>query len=333
MARDFDSALQQADALLRERGMPRDAKLRLDARLFAPPPQRLAMALVTAVSVAVGFVVVAWLAPRPAPVDVLTMGGFTLTPAAVGHVRVTSEAAVELAAGTSMTDDSRGLTVSSLSSSTVRKESLGVRLLTGRATFEVQKVASGKQPVRVLVSGGAIEVRGTRFTVTERGEGGEVLLHEGKIVFLDGEGLEHVVSPGETFSWPLPAPPAPREPLDELEPLPPLKPRPAPRPQTQEIDWREFDRRVHAEAVINELSQLRRQGAWPDAVKLLERELSRGAPDTRERLSFELGVIYTWQLKDPVAGCAHWVQHRAEYPNGRYGTEVERASLSLGCTP
>lgn len=327
MARDFDSALQQADALLRERGMPRDAKLRLDARLFAPPPQRLAMALVTAVSVAVGFVVVAWLAPRPVPM----VGGFTLTPDAVGHVRVTSEAAVELAEGTAMTDELRGLKVSSLSASTLRKERLGVRLLNGRATFEVQKVESGKLPVRVLVSGGAIEVRGTRFTVTERGEGGEVLLHEGKIVFLDGEGLEHVVSPGETFTWPLPAPAVPREPLDELEPLPPLKPRPAPKPQTQEIDWREFDRRVHAEAVINELSQLRRQGAWPDAVKLLERELSRGAPDTRERLSFELGVIYTWQLKDSVAGCAHWVQHRAEYPQGRYGTEVERAASALGC--
>lgn len=328
MARDFDSALQQADALLRARGMPRDAKLRLDARLFARPQPRLAMALVGAISVAVGFVVVAWLAPRPAPM----VGGFTLTNEAVGHVRVTSEAAVELGEGTAMTDELRGLTVSSVSASTLRRESSGVRLLSGRATFEVQKLASGKQPVRVLVSGGAIEVRGTRFTVTERGEGGEVLLHEGKIVFLDDEGREHVVSPGETFSWPLPRP-VPREPLDELEPLPPLKPRPAPKPQTQEIDWREFDRRVHAEAVINELSQLRRAAAWTDAVKLLERELSRGAPDTRERLSFELGLIYTWQLKDPEAGCAHWVQHRAEYPKGRYGTEVERASLSLGCTP
>ena len=328
MARDFDSALQQADVLLRARGMPRDAKLRLDARLFARPQPRLAMALVGAISVAMGFVVVARLAPRPAP----TVGGFTLSEEAVGHVRVTSEAAVELGEGTTMTDELRGLEVSSLSPSTLRKEALGVRMLSGRATFQVQKVPTGQQPVRVLVSGGSIEVRGTRFTITERGEGGEVLLHEGKIVFLGPDGVEHVVSPGETFTWPLPVP-APREPLDELEPLPPLERRPAPKPKTQEIDWREFDRRVHAEAVINELSQLRRSAAWTDAVKLLERELSRGAPDTRERLSFELGVIYTWQLKDPEAGCAHWVQHRAEYPKGRYGTEVERASAALGCPP
>ena len=119
--------------------------------------------------------------------------------------------------------------------------------------------------------------------------------------------------------------------MDELEPLPPLRPRQA--TKTQEIDWREFDRRVHAEAVITELSQLRRNGAWTDAVKLLERELSRGAPDTRERLSFELGLIYTWQLKDPAAGCAHWVQHQKEYPQGRFATEVERAAGTLGCAP
>ena len=80
-------------------------------------------------------------------------------------------------------------------------------------------------------------------------------------------------------------------------------------------------------------SQLRRSGAWTDAVKLLERELSRGAPDTRERLSFELGLIYTWQMKDPAAGCAHWVQHGVEYPQGRFALEVDRAAATLGCTP
>lgn len=319
MPRNFDDALEQADATLQARGMPRDAKLRLDARLFAPPAPRLAMALVAAVSVAVGFVLVAWLAPRPDPV----VGGFTLTPAELGHVQVTSEAAVQLAEGSAMLDELRGLKVRSLSASTLRKEATGVRLLSGRATFEVQKVATGRQPVRVLVSGGVIEVRGTRFTITEGGAAGEVLLHEGKIVFLDAEGREHVVAPGEVFRWPVE--------LDELEPLPPLRPRQI--TKTQEIDWREFDRRVHAEAVITELTQLRRDGAWTDAVRLLERELSRGAPDTRERLSFELGLIYTWQLRDPAAGCAHWVQHRQEYPAGRFASEVDRAAATLGCAP
>ncbi len=320
MPRDFDSALQKADATLKARGMPREARLRLDARLFAPPPQRLAMALVAAVSVAVGFVLVAWLVPHAPP----TVGGFT--PAGVGQVQVASEAAVELAEGSAVVDEARGLKVSSLTASTLRRESRGVRLLSGRVTFEVQKVAEGRMPVRVLVSGGSIEVRGTRFTVTERGAGGEVLLHEGKIVFFDADGLEHVVSPGEILKWPRP----PRE-LDELEPLPPLRRKES--DKMQEIDWREFDRRVHAEAVITELTQLRRSGAWPDAVRLLERELSRGAPDTRERLSFELGLIYTWQLKDPAAGCAHWVEHRQEYPQGRFGVEVERAAAALGCAP
>ena len=329
MPRNFDTALQQADAALLARGMPRDAKLRVDARLFAPPPpQRLAMALVGAVSVAVGFVLVAWLAPRQPPV----VGGFTVAPGELGHVQVTSEAAVELAEGSAMIDEPRGLKVSSLSLSTLRRETRGVRLIGGRATFEVQHVAAGKQPVRVLVSGGAIEVRGTRFTVTERGTGGEVLLHEGKIVFLDGDGLMHEVLPGQTLQWPLPRPAAPQLPLDELAPLPPLRPSPNAN-KAQEIDWREFDRRVHAEAVITELTQLRRAGEWNDAVRLLERELSRGAPDTRERLSFELGLIYTWQLKEPAAACAHWAQHRREYPTGRFASEVNRSTATLGCAP
>ena len=328
MPRDFDSALQRADEALLARGMPRDAKLRLDARLFAPPPQKLAMALVGAVSVALGFVLVAWLAPRQPPM----VGGFTVTPAELGHVQVTSEAAVELAEGSTMIDEPRGLKVSSLSPSILRRESRGVRLLGGRATFEVQHVAAGNQPVRVLVSGGAIEVRGTRFTVTERGSGGEVVLHEGKIVFLDGDGSLHEVLPGQTLQWPPPRPAEPAMEPDDLEPLPPLRPSPRAK-QTQEIDWREFDRRVHAEAVITELTQLRRSGAWPDAVRLLERELSRGAPDTRERLSFELGLIYTWQLKDPAAACAHWAQHRREYPTGRFASEVKRSAATLGCTP
>ncbi len=150
-------------------------------------------------------------------------------------------------------------------------------------------------------------------------------------MFVDERGVEHVVLPGEAFAWSPPLPPPPVE-LDELEPLPPLRPRPS-APKTQEIDWREFDRRVHAEAVITELTQLRRSGEWTGAVKLLERELSRGAPDTRERLSFELGLIYLWQLKDQTAACAHWAQHRAEYPKGRFSTEVERAAATLGCPP
>jgi hypothetical protein len=88
---------------------------------------------------------------------------------------------------------------------------------------------------------------------------------------------------------------------------------------------------VHAQAVITELTQLRQKGQWGDAVRLLERELNRGAPDTRERLSFELGLIYTWQLKDQVAACAHWKQHRREYPEGRFDVEVDRALETMGC--
>jgi transmembrane sensor len=341
MARDFKAALLAADArLLDERRLHR-ARARLEARLFRParPPSRLLAIFALVSSAAIGFIVVRALAPVPPPL----VGGFEVPPAREASVQISREAVVELMPDVSVIDRARGVTISSLTRTTLRREARGIRLLSGRAVFDVQKRGAGAGPVRVLVSGGAIEVRGTRFTVNESGAGsGTVELHEGAISFTDEQGLGHALAPGDVFSWPPPpqAPQAPpssglEDPDDELTPLGPVRPAPRKKksaaPFPTELDWRLFDQRVHAQAVISELTQLRQQGQWADAVRLLERELDRGAPDTRERLSFELGLIYTWQLKDQQAACAHWSHHRREYPEGRFDAEIDRAAEVMGC--
>lgn len=342
MARDFKAALVAADERLVNELHLRAMHARLDARLFRPvrPASRWLPVLVALSSVAIGFFVVRAFAPQPTPM----VGGFEVQPGVEASVRVSRQAAVELARDVSVVDRTRGVTISSLVKTTVRREARGIRVLEGRATFDVQKRTEPTDVVRVLVSGGSIEVHGTRFTVTENGAGaGSVELHEGSIDFIDEGALAHRLRPGEVLTWPVaPEPPSmlggdDADEEDELTPLGPISPRQKKQKKNptrpSDIDWRLFDQRVHAQAVITELSALRQSGQWEDAVRLLERELNRGAPDTRERLSFELGLIYTWQLKDQPAACAHWKQHRREYPEGRFDVEIDRAAETLGCAP
>lgn len=297
------------------------------------------MAVVALGSMLVGFGLVRLVTPSPAPL----VGGFAIDEASLPRVQITREAAVELNVGARVFDAARGTALSAVARSVVRRESRGIRVLSGQVSFEVARRPVADGPVRVLVSGGSIEVHGTRFTVTETGAGrGAVELAEGAIDFIDVAGDVHVLRPGDRASWPV-VPAVPVAPVDASapsgaipDPVPgPTKPlqRPAPAPAPSDVDWRAFDQRVHAEAVITELTQLRRQGAWADAVRLLERELDGGAPDTREQLSFELGLILTWQVKDVAAACAHWAQHRHDFPEGRFDAEVDRATASLGCAP
>ncbi len=47
---------------------------------------------------------------------------------------------------------------------------------------------------------------------------------------------------------------------------------------------------------------------------------------TRERFSYELGSILTYQLGDRASACRHWQEHARRYPDGRYQTEVLQAA-------
>ena len=84
--------------------------------------------------------------------------------------------------------------------------------------------------------------------------------------------------------------------------------------------------------LIEELTTLRRLGRFGEAAGRLEQALTAPLPSsTRERLSYELGSILTWQIRDAGRACRVWKAHRASWPNGRYGAEVDRAARVLTC--
>jgi len=142
--RNFKTALIAADTEPQLRAM----HARLDARLFTPKrtSRALSFAVVFA-SAVLGFVAVQSLAPTLPEV----VGGFEVKPAPETHAQVTREAMVELTADATVVDTARGVTIHSLTRSTVRREARGLRLLEGKASFDVTKRTEGV--VRVLVLG------------------------------------------------------------------------------------------------------------------------------------------------------------------------------------
>lgn len=158
---------------------------------------------------------------------------------------------------------------------------------------------SRRTPYSVNVCAGAIEVLGTSFTVVQRDAEGEVTLHQGAIRFRAADGREVAVAPGQTLIWPLPSSP----------------------PAVSGADQ-----------VLATVALLRSRGRFGEAAGVLEDALLRPLPSaTRERLSFELGSILTYQLRDRERACRHWARHRREAPGGRYERELDQALSGLGC--
>lgn len=341
MTRDFRAALKLADeAWQAEAQGPMAAGL--DARLRGRTRPRLALRWYHLGLVGAGAVVGAALVlllGRPAPVEAPSrVGGFELEaapPAAAPLVAVSDDEVRVTAAGTQLYDVARQLRVVASAGTALKREAAGVRLVHGQGVFHVAKQPGRAEPVRVLVAGGAIEVRGTRFTVTQGDDGaGHVTLEEGAIDFRFPSGRVQPLAPGETVHWP--------EEPDELAPLPDLPPAPEPVGPPEKraaprapLNWSEFDRRLRSEAVLRRVLGLRQQARWTDCVAELERalDLPDGAygPGTRERLSWELGAVLTWQLRDVPAACWQWTIHLKTYPRTRYGLEVTRAMDALGC--
>ncbi|MFT3842212.1 MAG: hypothetical protein QM723_34805 [Myxococcaceae bacterium] len=214
----------------------------------------------------------------------------------------------------------------------------GARLLRGTAEISVVKRVGGRAPLRVLVSGGAIEVLGTKFLVVQEEQGGQVTLHEGSIRFVASDGRVRMVKPGETLSWPLPA-----EALVVPEVAPPPAPEPAPapvpvpvvaqRPRHAAVAAPAPIHYVDADDLLRQVDTLRSRGEFAEAVRYLTHGLTRELkPGTRERFSFELGIILTDQMHDSAKACGHWKKHAAAFGEGRYGVEVQRASARAGCT-
>lgn len=327
--RDFRAELRREDSLRREQGMPPAVRARLWSRLkdtrepkasWHRRPQ--VWGLATA-AVAVALVVFFMRTPV-----VRMLGGLEVARASADLTVREDAAGVEIQGGeASLVDTSRGITVDNEGPLVVRREPSGVRLVRGRAEFSVNHREPGAAPAVVLVSGGAIEIMGTRFTVEEQGTGGSVTLHEGAVAFrrLGGEVVH--MSVGQTLAWPVvapsepvlrvPTPPEPERPqplaAPVLKPVPPRAPTPS------------------AEEVLRELEVLRGRHEFEQAARYLEESMRRQPQVTRERLSFELGSLLTHQLKDSRRACAHWARHEQQFRRGHYTEAVQHARETLSC--
>ncbi|MFP2923726.1 FecR domain-containing protein [Pyxidicoccus sp. 3LG] len=324
--RDFRAELQREDQLRREQGMSPAARARLwsrlqDAREPKPAWHRRPVGLMLAASAAaLALAVFLWSAP-----SARSLGGLELAQA-TPDLKVREDAAgVEIQMGeAALVDAARGITLRNLGPLVVHREPSGVRLVRGRAEFSVNRRKPGAAPAVVLVSGGAIEVMGTRFTVEEREAGGAVTLHEGAILFRRLTGEVVPLRVGQTLEWPV-AEPALREPAPP-QPVPTSNPVVAPsRPPAAAT------RAPSVEEVLRELEVLRGRHEFEQAVRHLEAAMRKQPAATRERLSFELGSLLTYQLKDAQRACAHWDRHERQFRRGRYAEAVQRARGTLSC--
>lgn len=220
----------------------------------------------------------------------------------------------------------------------------GLRVDIGEVIVEVDPRKPRSFPVRLLVSGGVIEVVGTRFTIREFSTHGEVTLHRGSIRFTPEDGGEPVmIEPGQTMRWgatPDEVHTRPQPDVDDTQPevlpedtidvrTPASKSAPR-RPRTQAQV--EEEARLTAQD-MRTVRRHRRLGERGDAIKLLDALSTRtSSPTTREVISYEKGDILS-EMEDVKRQCAHWRRHLKRFPKGRYVTQVQARHDALTCTP
>lgn len=86
--------------------------------------------------------------------------------------------------------------------SSIRRVHEDIQWKRGKAEFKVAHQTDARRPFRVFVSGGYIEVLGTRFTVWQGQHKGRVVLHEGTIRFVYTQGPTRLLRRQGTLHWP-----------------------------------------------------------------------------------------------------------------------------------
>jgi transmembrane sensor len=165
---------------------------------------------------------------------------------------------------------------------------------------------------------------GTAFTIVQGASEGHVALRAGSIRFRDTDGAVVGLRPGEELSWPLPAPvpaanrsPAAVGPPPAATATPPSRPGPATATSTDQL--------------LERIEELRSRNQYEAAARTLRRAIPAQPAPMRERLSFELGSLLTYQMHDVHRACAHWASHQRRFQGGRYRDEVMRARRALAC--
>jgi hypothetical protein len=233
----------------------------------------------------------------------------------------------------------------------LRRERQGVRLVRGTADFQVEPRV--ETPFAVYVSGGRIEVLGTRFAVVQGDAAGEVRLTEGSIRFVDLQGRETLLHPGQRLEWPEAA-------VEEAPPLPPALPapdtaapppppatkirhhprapdRPAPARLAPPVPARvQADEAVEAQqrSVLAEIDGLRIRREDDRLVARLDEILAGQVPEPlRERLSFERCDVLAHRAGEERRACEAIGRQLVTYPGGQYAPQLQRLRRSLGCHP
>jgi len=339
-ARDFEAELRREEVARQAEGLPDGVRraiwARIEGTIGAGAGRRPRRAVVLVPVLAVGGL---------AAVILLVAG--LRAPARLGELEVVRRSRdlrarvesgliqVERGAVT-LVDSTSGMTIEADEPAALRRESGGVRVVRGRLDFVVAHRRTGAPPATVFVSHGAIEVMGTAFTVLQGTAGGEVRLREGIIRFRGSEGAVVWLHPGESLSWPLPAP-APPENSTAVPPPAPAPAAPAPRttrgaPSPSRPPPEAAATPRSAEELLDHIEELRSRHEYAAAARALRQAIALQPPPTSERLSFELGSLLTHQLRDPPRACAHWRRHQRQFGGGRYRDEVTRAQQALGCT-
>ncbi len=256
--------------------------------------------------------------------------GFRVLTAAAGSVVAQGHGQVHVdQRGAELVDPSGEAKLAIEGEALVQAAPRGIVWHRGRVRISVKKHQA--QPWRVEVSDGVIEVLGTEFVVDQKASSGEAVLLEGRIRFVSKSGRVVLLAPGETVRWPLTEaePPTVVEPpsvdagTPEPETTPPRKPVPTKRTEPPSIGQ-----------VLDLVATARQRGQFEHAIATLRSALARPdfTPDTKERLSYELGLILTDQLHSPEA-CAHWSGHVRRWPavGSRFGRDVDLARQRAGC--
>lgn len=362
MARpSFPAVLQAHDRMLRGAVMPAGAKHRIAARLAAEASarsghRRWIPILAFAAGAALVLAVVAMRFHEPT-------SGLEAVPAGAAPETVASYAVQgsECVTGregsaTSLAGEcrlvGRNLTIQTWDNVQITPGARTVTLAQGQATFDVERVPAGAEPVRVVVSHGTVEVLGTRFTIDQGDAGGTVDLFEGHIRFHPADpSLSPVdIQPGQRYAWGDRAAPnqglsgagtVSKEPPqsedeavdvrgDELSELSEIEATLHVTQDAQPVRVRHQARRRRgaedADALVDSVTKLRAAGRYAEAVHTLRRALrSKWAPRTRQVLSYELGQLLDRHTDDASAACAHWQTHQRQFPAGRYAGAVEKS--------
>jgi transmembrane sensor len=299
------------------------------------PPVARWFAVCAAAALALGAILLVWRVYRgAASSEPHRLAGWVITQATGDFdATVGQDGVVEIqSGGCVLRDDAWGGSLRPQRKTRLKREGSAVRIVSGQVVVDVNQRPLGAPAAEVLVSGGTIQVLGTRFTVAQENGSGRVTLHEGKIRFVTAHRTA-MLAPGESLEWPLRGSPATEAPASQT---PSAGSAAAEPPVGKSADERSGVPTSSAsarpiDALLERVAVLRSRGQYRQAAEeLAKAQPQRGAPGA-ESASYELGSILTYQLADRERGCAHWRRHQRQFGGGTFAAEVQRAQAKLGC--